>query len=79
MTSILKYLILALTAPIWMPFLKALWEELEHALRDQGGLFGNEPTAEQLIEIQREMAMEEDRVVNEPLAHRRRSPGKPGG
>ncbi|MFT5050120.1 MAG: hypothetical protein ACI8QZ_001514 [Chlamydiales bacterium] len=73
MATFLKYLILLLSAPVWLPFLRALWDELENALRDQGGLFGQEPSAEQLIEIRREQALEEDRVLNEPLAHRRAS------
>ena len=70
--TLVKYLILIASAPFWMPFMRALYEELEAALRDQGGLFGDEPSAEKKAEIRREMAMEEDRVVNEPLAHRRR-------
>lgn len=71
MITIVKYIILIAAAPLWMPFLRALFEELEAALREQGGLFGEEPSAERLIEIRREIALEEDRVVNEPLAHRR--------
>lgn len=70
--AILKYLIVFGSAPLWLPFLKALYEELEAALREQGGLFGEEPSAERLAEIRQEIAMEEERVVNEPLAYRRR-------
>ena len=56
-----------------------LLEELEHALKDQGGLFGDEPSADRVEEIRREMALEEERVVNEPIAHRRLSPTSTGG
>ena len=35
-----KYLLLLLAAPIWWPFLKALFREFDEALKDEGGLFG---------------------------------------
>ena len=69
--AIVKYLILLLTMPWWLPFMKALWQELNDALREQGGLFGDEPSATKLAEIRREIAMEEERVINEPIAHAR--------
>lgn len=47
-----KYGILALTFPFWMPFAKALWSELNSSLRDEGGVFGDVPTAAELRAIE---------------------------
>lgn len=69
LTDVLKYVILIASAPIWLPFVKALWEELNDALRPDGGLFGPEPTKRRREEILDEIAQEEMRVVHEPLAH----------
>jgi hypothetical protein len=49
-----KYTLLALTAPVWLPFAKALWREINDALRDEGGLLGATPTAAELAQIERE-------------------------
>ena len=68
-TDILKYIVLILSAPLWMPFARALWEELNDALRPDGGLFGPEPTQRKREEILAEIAREEPRLVHEPLAH----------
>ncbi len=35
-----KYALIALTAPFWWPFVRALWRELNDSLRDEGGIFG---------------------------------------
>ncbi len=48
-----KYALVALTFPFWAPFARALWTEFNDALRDEGGLFGAAPTAEQLKAIER--------------------------
>lgn len=68
-TDILKYVLLIAAAPIWLPFAKALWEELNDALRPDGGLFGPEPTQAKREKILDEIAREDPRVVHEPLAH----------
>lgn len=49
-----KYAIIALSTPLWMPFAKALWSELNASLRDEGGLFGDAPTAAELRTIEKE-------------------------
>jgi hypothetical protein len=69
LTDVLKYVLIIALAPIWLPFVKALWEELNDALRPDGGLFGPEPTQRRREEILDEIAQEEMRVVHEPLAH----------
>jgi hypothetical protein len=35
-----KLLILAVTAPLWVRVLRALWAEMNEALEPEGGLFG---------------------------------------
>ena len=80
--AIIKYTLLLVTAPIWVPFVKALWQELNDALREEGGVFGKELSRDQLDEIRREIEDEEERLVNEPLAHlraREQAPGAGGG
>jgi len=80
-TDILKYIVLIVSAPLWLPFAKALWEELNDAFRPDGGLFGPEPTQRRRAEILAEIAREEPRLVHEPLAHlqNRRSAQSGGG
>ena len=51
-----KYGILFLSSPIWLPFVKALWRALNDALRDEGGILGNTPTAAELRALEREQA-----------------------
>ncbi len=79
-TDILKYIVLIASAPLWLPFAKALWEELNDAFRPDGGLFGPEPTQRRREEILAEIAREEPRLVHEPLAHlQNRQSAQPGG
>lgn len=47
-TEPIKYALIALSAPIWLPFTKALLKEFNDALRDEGGLLGRQPTAREL-------------------------------
>jgi hypothetical protein len=35
-----RYLLLAVTAPLWWPFLRELYREMNAALREEGGLLG---------------------------------------
>ena len=80
-SELIRYLFVLAAAPIWVPFMKALWKELMRAMRPDGGLYGPPPTARKRAEIEREIASEPDPVVHEPIAHRRRigekKPGSP--
>lgn len=53
-TEPVKYAIIALSAPVWLPFARALWREFNDSLRDEGGVFGHAPTAAELAAIERE-------------------------
>ena len=67
----LKWVIVLGSMPFWLPFLRALWEELNLAMREDGGLYGQEPGPIQREQIRQELAMEEPKLVSETLAHRR--------
>lgn len=75
--TIVKYLLLALTAPIWLPVLKALWVEVDRMLLEDGGVFGRPPSAKEVEELRAERAGRPDPLVNEPLA--RESAPRAGG
>ena len=60
-----KYAVIVLGAPFWLPFVKALWEELNESLADEGGLFGEEPDAEELARMRAE-APRETPMVSDP-------------
>lgn len=69
--TLLKYVVLLATLPIWGPFAKALWEEFVHGMRADGGLVGPDPGPRQRKEIEEQIAREEPRQVHELLAHHR--------
>lgn len=60
-----KYLLIVLTAPFWIPFFKALFKEFNDSLRDEGGLFGLPPTKEKLAEMNRELGKFRSPLVSE--------------
>lgn len=70
--SLIKYGLLILTSPIWYPFLKAVWQELNTALRADGGLLGKLPSAREREELERNPPPDEDPLVNVPI----RRPGE---
>lgn len=61
-----KYAILALTAPLWIPFFKALWHTLNDGLREEGGLFGHPPTEEQLRELETKFGPAASSLISVP-------------
>lgn len=70
MKDFLKIALVVLSAPVWLPFARALWEEFVAAMRQDGGFEGPTPTPQQRREIQEEIERSEPpRVVIEPLAH----------
>lgn len=66
--EVLRYAIVLVTAPLWLPFVKALWKEFNRALRWEGGLLGRRPSAREVAEIELAARYEEDPLVSEPLA-----------
>lgn len=64
-TEPVKYAMLVLTIPFWWPFAKAAWEELNESLADEGGLFGEEPDAEELAKLRLDLSRETP-MVSDP-------------
>jgi len=60
-----KYAIIVLTAPFWLPFVRALWRELNDSLRDEGGMLGRAPTPRELAEMNRALGTHESALVSE--------------
>jgi len=78
-----KYLLLALTFQWWFPFLKAIWDDFNDALREEGGILGMAPPKKRLEEMDRELGEYETTLRSEPHAppvggRQARSPGPPG-
>lgn len=80
---LLKLLVVILATPLWLPFAKAIWEEFNEALADEGGLFGRAPTGKEQAEIEERRLDREDPLVHEPwpsaeerMAGRRQMGGK---
>lgn len=65
--SLIKYGLLILTSPIWYPFLKAVWQELNTALRADGGLLGKLPSQRERELLERNPHPEDDPLVNVPI------------
>ena len=65
-TELIKYGLLIASAPLWLPFVKALWQELNDSLRDEGGLLGASPSAAKLRDIDREKGVFESPLVSQP-------------
>ena len=59
-----KWAIVAITAPIWLPFARALWTELNGSLRAEGGVLGRPPTARELEEMNRNLGKHESPLIN---------------
>ncbi|MAG62829.1 hypothetical protein CMO84_04835 [Candidatus Woesearchaeota archaeon] len=78
-TDFLKIGLILAAFPLWGPFAKALYEELQVALRPEGGLFGDNPSPRERRAIEAEIELEEMPQVHEPLAHLRDQLGhRPG-
>ncbi|MFT4542222.1 MAG: hypothetical protein ACI835_004689 [Planctomycetota bacterium] len=75
--DLLKITIVLASMPVWLPFAKALWEEFRDAMRGDGGFDGPTPSPAKRKEIEAEIALEEPRIVDEPLAvHRAKQSAK---
>jgi hypothetical protein len=71
-TFLFKLMILGLISPTWYPFLRAVWEEMNISMAEEGGLFGPFPSRIQLEEIMREKRLRADPLVHEPFMTRER-------
>ncbi len=65
--DIVRYLIVILSAPIWVPFARTLWRDFNAALRREGGLLGRAPSALELQRLDAQGLPEVSRMVSEPI------------
>ena len=65
--DIVRYLIVILSAPIWVPFARMLWKDFNAALRREGGLLGRAPSPLELQRMDAQGAPEVSRLVSEPI------------
>lgn len=63
---LIKAFLVLVTAPAWWPFLKAVWEEFNEAMADEGGLFGRHPTPLELQDLERRKLGAEEPLLHEP-------------
>lgn len=64
-TPIVKYAIFLAAAPVWWPFVKALWDEFNDILAEEGGLLGRAPPEHEIRRIRAEKARRESALVRE--------------
>lgn len=73
----IKYAVVVLAMPIWVPFMKALWQEANESLREEGGLFGEEPDADELAQMHATRGAKETPMVSDPIEERAGARGWP--
>lgn len=76
--ELLRILFVLATAPIWWPFAKAMWQELNDLLEEDGGLFGEEPPPRRKAELREARARRPSPLVHEWVAHFRPTAGPRG-
>ncbi len=64
-TPTFKYVLILLMAPLWLPFLRELWRELNRMLEEEGGLLGRTPSERELQEIRARRRTEDLALVRE--------------
>lgn len=64
--DLVRWLLLIALLPIGWPFVKTLWKDFNSALREEGGLFGAQPSAREIDLIREEKKREPDNLVSEP-------------
>ena len=81
-SDVVKFTLLAVTVPLWWPFLKALYTELNNALREEGGLLGSKPSEQELRRIDQAEGRYESPLVSQERKEsqpRQASPGSGAG
>ena len=62
-----RLLVLLVTTPLWWPVMKALWEEVNWMLRDEGGVFGPIPSERERRKLLEPLSKAEDPLIEEPI------------
>jgi|RhiMethySRZTD1v2_1073278.scaffolds.fasta_scaffold1376069_1 hypothetical protein len=69
-TDLLRWILLIGAAPLWWPFLRALWRDFDDSLSEEGGVFGRAPGPRELERIRKRAAERPDPLISEPWARR---------
>ncbi len=77
-TELLRWILFVAAAPVWWPFLRTVWRDIDEALAEEGGVFGREPGPRDLQRIQERKAGKPDPLHSEPWA-RPDAPSASGG
>ena len=64
-TEPIKYAVIVLSMPFWLPFFRALLREFNDALRDEGGLLGRAPTPRELKKLNAALGKFESPMLSE--------------
>ncbi|MDZ4773719.1 MAG: hypothetical protein SGI72_11370 [Planctomycetota bacterium] len=65
--DLLRWVLLIGATPIWLPFIRILWRDFNHALRDEGGLIGAPPRGREAERLRAEKVFDRDRLQSEPI------------
>lgn len=60
-----KYALIALTIPLWWPFVRELWKELNASLRDEGGILGAQLSDKEIERLNRAQGRRDSPLVSE--------------
>ena len=66
----IKGVFVLLASPLWFPLMRAVWQEFNEAMAEEGGLFGRPPTGRELEEIRRARRLRPEPLVHEPFSPR---------
>ena len=66
----IKGVFVLLASPLWFPLVKAVWEEFNEAMAEEGGLFGRPPSPRELEKIEQERALKPEPLIHEPWSTR---------
>jgi hypothetical protein len=75
MQEFIKIALILVTAPLWLPFAKAMKREILDLFEEDGGLFGEDPGPLRRAAIQARRASQPSVLVHEWLAHVRSDAG----
>ena len=62
-----RLLVLLVTTPLWWPVMRALWDEVNWMLRDEGGVFGPIPAERERRRLLEPLSKTEDPLIEEPI------------
>ncbi|MBL8858425.1 MAG: hypothetical protein JNL28_07980 [Planctomycetes bacterium] len=65
--EVLRWVLLIGAIPIWVPFLRTLWRDFNHSLRDEGGLIGVPPRGHAAEVLREEKKRDAGSLVSEPI------------